>query len=119
MGYQKPTTSSNNSFKKTKALEVLEVMVNTTLGFESSRSYGGSKNVRSASGSGGNEKEKITPISEVDPVLDDICIQGRCISIWHSQRMNVAHDPYSLDLVLQDVHKYQQFITPYLEQRFL
>ncbi|GJV91552.1 hypothetical protein Tco_1539365 [Tanacetum coccineum] len=51
---------------------------------------------------GDNRNKKITPISEVDPMLDNISVQGRCISIWHSHRVNAAHDPYSLDLVLQD-----------------
>ncbi|GKB09412.1 replication protein A 70 kDa DNA-binding subunit B [Tanacetum coccineum] len=73
-----------------------------------SNGYGGSKIVGFVGGSGGNGKDKkITPISEVDPMLNDITIQGRCISIWHSHRMNAAHDPYSLDLVLQDVHEGQ------------
>ncbi|GJV43385.1 hypothetical protein Tco_1427921 [Tanacetum coccineum] len=79
----------------------------TTTGFGSSastRGFGSSKNISSIGGSGGNDKEKkITPISKVDLMLDGISILGRCISIWHSHRMNVAHDPYSLDLVLQDV----------------
>ncbi|GJY44615.1 replication protein A 70 kDa DNA-binding subunit B [Tanacetum coccineum] len=98
MGYQKATPSSTYSLKKNEA----------TRGSGrsgSSQSYWGSKNVGSSGGSGGNEREKkITPISQVDPMLDDICIQARCISIWHSHRMNAAHDPYNLDLVLQDVH---------------
>ena len=52
----------------------------------------------------GNGKElKITPIKEVDPMLDDIAVQGRCISIFHSHKLNAKHDPYSLDLVIQDV----------------
>ena len=52
----------------------------------------------------GNGKElKITPIKEVDPMLDDIAVQGRCISIFHSHKLNAKHDPYNLDLMLQDV----------------
>ncbi|GJS94604.1 replication protein A 70 kDa DNA-binding subunit B [Tanacetum coccineum] len=86
---------SSNSYKKNA----------TVGGFGSSRGHVGSKSMGSAGGSGGNGKEKKTiPISKVDPMLDDISIQGRCISIWHSHRMNAAHDPYSLDLVLQDAH---------------
>ncbi|GJZ36246.1 replication protein A 70 kDa DNA-binding subunit B [Tanacetum coccineum] len=66
----------------------------------------------------GNGKDgKITPISEVDPMLDDISIQGRCISLWHSHRMNVAHDPYSLDLVLQDAHNTR--IHVYIKKEFM
>lgn len=52
--------------------------------------------------SGNVKDKKITPIKDVDPMLDDISVQARCISIWHSHRLNASHDPYSLDLVLQD-----------------
>ncbi|GJY10085.1 replication protein A 70 kDa DNA-binding subunit B [Tanacetum coccineum] len=83
-----------------------------------SNGYGGSKIVGSVGGSGGNYKEKKnTPISEVDPMLNDITIQGRCISIWHSHRLNAAHDPYSLDLVLQDVHNTR--IHVYIKKEFM
>ncbi|GKC22840.1 replication protein A 70 kDa DNA-binding subunit B [Tanacetum coccineum] len=44
----------------------------------------------------------ITMIKDIDPMLDNITIHGRCISLWHSHRMNQAHNPYSLDMVLQD-----------------
>ncbi|GJZ80919.1 replication protein A 70 kDa DNA-binding subunit B, partial [Tanacetum coccineum] len=44
----------------------------------------------------------ITMIKDVDPMLDNITVQGRCISLWHSHRLNEAHNPYSLDMVLQD-----------------
>ncbi|GKE24750.1 replication protein A 70 kDa DNA-binding subunit B, partial [Tanacetum coccineum] len=65
-----------------------------------------------------NDKEKkITPISKVDPMLDGISIQGRCISIWHSHRMNAAYDPYSLDLVLQDVEN--TIIHVYIKKQFM
>nr|GEW53094.1 hypothetical protein [Tanacetum cinerariifolium]GEY26379.1 hypothetical protein [Tanacetum cinerariifolium] len=87
---------SSNSYRKNA----------TVGGFGSSRGHVGSKSMGSAGGSRGNGKEKITPISDVDPMFDDISIQGRCISIWHSHGMNGAHDPYSLDLVLQDAHVY-------------
>nr|GFB57843.1 replication protein A 70 kDa DNA-binding subunit B [Tanacetum cinerariifolium] len=43
-------------------------------------------------------------IKDVDPMLDNITVQGRCISLWHSHRLNEAHNPYSLDMVLQDSH---------------
>nr|GEY49901.1 replication protein A 70 kDa DNA-binding subunit B [Tanacetum cinerariifolium] len=44
----------------------------------------------------------ITMIKDVDPMLDNITVQGRCVSLWHSHRLNEAHNPYSLDMVLQD-----------------
>ncbi|GJS11817.1 hypothetical protein Tco_0368613 [Tanacetum coccineum] len=69
-------------------------------GYGSSKGFGVSG---SSGGSGGEDSnKKITPISEVEPMLDNIAVQRRCISIWHSHRLNAAHDPYSLDLVLQD-----------------
>ncbi|GJZ71533.1 replication protein A 70 kDa DNA-binding subunit B [Tanacetum coccineum] len=102
MGYQKSPTLSSNNYKKkavvggsgsycgSPGIKILEF-----------RGHVGSKSMGSTGGSGGKE---ITPIGEVDSMLDDISIQGKCISIWHSHRMNAAHDPYSLDLVLQDAH---------------
>ncbi|GJU21851.1 replication protein A 70 kDa DNA-binding subunit B [Tanacetum coccineum] len=67
--------------------------------------------------SGDDSNKKITPISEVDPILDNIAIQGRCISIWHSHRLNAAHDPYSLDLVLQDAQNNR--IQVYIKKEFM
>ncbi|GJX25671.1 reverse transcriptase domain-containing protein, partial [Tanacetum coccineum] len=48
------------------------------------------------------DARNITMIKDVDPILDNITVHGRCISLWHSHRMNQAHNPYSLDMVLQD-----------------
>ncbi|GJT61665.1 zinc finger BED domain-containing protein RICESLEEPER 2-like protein [Tanacetum coccineum] len=48
------------------------------------------------------DASNITMIKDVDPILDNITVHGRCISLWHSHRMNHAHNPYSLDMVLQD-----------------
>ncbi|GJT38070.1 replication protein A 70 kDa DNA-binding subunit B [Tanacetum coccineum] len=48
------------------------------------------------------DASNITMIKDVDPMLDNITVHGRCISLWHSHRMNQAHNPYSLDMVLQD-----------------
>nr|GEV67338.1 hypothetical protein [Tanacetum cinerariifolium] len=41
-------------------------------------------------------------IKNVDPMLDNITVQGRCIFLWHSHKNNEAHNPYNLDMVLQD-----------------
>ncbi|GJW31824.1 replication protein A 70 kDa DNA-binding subunit B [Tanacetum coccineum] len=73
-GYQKSPTVASSSF--------------------GSSSYRKDKGVVDAS--------SIIMLKDVDPMLDNITIQGRCISLWHSHRMNEAHNPYSLDLVLQD-----------------
>ena len=48
------------------------------------------------------KNQKITLISDNDPILDNISVQGRCISIWHSHKLNEAHNPCSLDLILLD-----------------
>ncbi|GJQ89676.1 putative PIF1 DNA helicase/replication protein A1-like protein [Tanacetum coccineum] len=81
--------------------------------------YGSSKGfcVSGSSGGGEDSNKKITPISEVDPMLDNIAVQGRCISIWHSHRLNAAHDPYSLDLVLQDAQNNR--IQVYIKKEFM
>ncbi|GJX18897.1 reverse transcriptase domain-containing protein [Tanacetum coccineum] len=44
-------------------------------------------------------------------------VKVRCISIWHLHGMNVAHDPYSLDLVLQDVENTR--IQVYIKKEFM
>ncbi|GJU18788.1 replication protein A 70 kDa DNA-binding subunit B, partial [Tanacetum coccineum] len=80
--------------------------------------YGSSKGFVGSGGAGGEDSnKKITPISEVDPMLDNIAVQGRCISIWHSHRLNAAHDPYSLDLVLQDAQNNR--IQVYIKKEFM
>ncbi|GJY07622.1 replication protein A 70 kDa DNA-binding subunit B, partial [Tanacetum coccineum] len=80
--------------------------------------YGSSKGfVRSGVSGGEDSNKKITPISEVDPMLDNIVVQGTCISIWHSHRLNAAHDPYSLDLVLRDAQNNR--IQVYIKKEFM
>ncbi|GKC42360.1 replication protein A 70 kDa DNA-binding subunit B [Tanacetum coccineum] len=51
------------------------------------------------------DASNITMIKDVDPMLENITVHGRCISLWHSHRLNEAHNPYSLDMVLQDSQK--------------
>ena len=46
---------------------------------------------------------KVTHIKDVNPMINNMAIKGRCISIWHSHKLNEEHDPYSLDCVFQDV----------------
>ncbi|GJS71683.1 replication protein A 70 kDa DNA-binding subunit B [Tanacetum coccineum] len=48
------------------------------------------------------DASNITMIKDVDLVLDNITVHGRCISLLHSHRMNQAHNMYSLDMVIQD-----------------
>ncbi|GKE22569.1 replication protein A 70 kDa DNA-binding subunit B, partial [Tanacetum coccineum] len=73
-GYQKTPTVANSNF--------------------GSSSYRKDKGVVDAS--------NITMIKDVDSILDNITVHGRCISLWHSHKMNHAHNPYSLDMVLRD-----------------
>nr|GEV56582.1 hypothetical protein [Tanacetum cinerariifolium] len=40
----------------------------------------------------------ITMIKDVDPMLENITVQGRCISFGHSHRLNKTHNLYSLDM---------------------
>ncbi|GJU92589.1 replication protein A 70 kDa DNA-binding subunit B [Tanacetum coccineum] len=35
-------------------------------------------------------------------MLENITVHGCCICLWHSYRLNEAHNPYSLDMMLQD-----------------
>ncbi|GJY26198.1 replication protein A 70 kDa DNA-binding subunit B [Tanacetum coccineum] len=73
-GYQKTPTVASSSFE--------------------SSSYRKDKGVVDAS--------NITMIKDVDPMLDNITVHERCISLWHSHRINQAHNPYSIDMVLHD-----------------
>nr|GEX43116.1 hypothetical protein [Tanacetum cinerariifolium] len=41
-------------------------------------------------------------VREYENMKKPVVIAGRCISLWHSHRLNGAHSPYSLDMVLQD-----------------
>lgn len=41
-------------------------------------------------------------IKDINPMNVNMAIKGRCVSVWHSHRLNEEHDPYSLDCVFQD-----------------
>ncbi|PWA56362.1 phosphate transporter [Artemisia annua] len=43
-----------------------------------------------------------TELCDVDPMLDDITVVARCISIWHSHAKGRPNDPWSLDAVFMD-----------------
>ncbi|GJS30543.1 replication protein A 70 kDa DNA-binding subunit B [Tanacetum coccineum] len=88
-----------------KGLEICRERNRTEYYNGGSGGYGGLKGFGGSGSSGGfgdDKNKKITPINDVDPMLDDISVQGRCISIWHLHNMNATRDPYSIDLVLQD-----------------
>ncbi|KAL6513803.1 hypothetical protein OROMI_034502 [Orobanche minor] len=105
MGYQKSPSSSGGSFRKSGI-------------FGGSGGFGGSKGFGGAGGSGGNgQDKKTTPLKEVNPMLDDISVRARCISIWHSHKLNAENDPYSFDIVLQDADNTR--IQVYIKKEFM
>lgn len=48
--------------------------------------------------------DQFTALSKVDPMLDEIKVKGRCISLWHTHPAGKPDQAYSLDMVLQDEH---------------
>nr|GEY21348.1 hypothetical protein [Tanacetum cinerariifolium] len=44
---------------------------------------------------------KFTPIKDISPMVMNMRIRGRVILKWHAHKPNQAHEPYSLELVLQ------------------
>ncbi|GKD71268.1 hypothetical protein Tco_1325358, partial [Tanacetum coccineum] len=56
------------------------------------------------------EKEmelNMTQLCDMDPILDDIKILARCISIWKSHPAGKPNEVWSLDTVLQDPQVFQ------------
>ena len=49
-------------------------------------------------------EQSITLLCDIDPMLDDVKILARCISIWKSHPAGKPHEVWSLDMVLQDEH---------------
>ncbi|GKC30647.1 replication protein A 70 kDa DNA-binding subunit B [Tanacetum coccineum] len=58
-----------------------------------------------------------TMIKDIEPALDNITVQGRVISLWHSHQVNEAHNPYSLDFVFQDLQNSR--IQVYIKKDFM
>ncbi|GJZ03581.1 replication protein A 70 kDa DNA-binding subunit B [Tanacetum coccineum] len=46
----------------------------------------------------------MTQLCDLDPMLDDIKILARCISIWKSHPGEKTNEVWSLNIVLQDPH---------------
>lgn len=46
---------------------------------------------------------EFTALDEIDPMLDNIKIKARCISVWHSHPAGKPNQAYSFDIVLQDM----------------
>ena len=47
-------------------------------------------------------EQDITALCDIDPMLDDIKILARCISIWKSHPKGKPNEVWSLDMILQD-----------------
>lgn len=47
-------------------------------------------------------EQNTTLLCDIDPMLDDIKIVARCISIWKSHPAGKPNEVWSLDMVLQD-----------------
>ncbi|PWA85288.1 replication protein A 70 kDa DNA-binding subunit B [Artemisia annua] len=46
---------------------------------------------------------EFTALDQIDPMLDNIKIKARCISVWHSHPAGKPNQAYSFDIVLQDM----------------
>ncbi|GJY16626.1 replication protein A 70 kDa DNA-binding subunit B [Tanacetum coccineum] len=105
MGYQKTPSLSSNNYKKNIGVggSAMAYQKKPTL---SSNNYKKNVGVGGSGSFGGSSDLLVVQL-----------LMLRCISIWHSHRMNAAHDPYSLDLVLQDVHKTK--IQVYIKKEFM
>ena len=49
-------------------------------------------------------EQNITALCDIDPMLDDIKILARCISVWKSHPKGKPNEIWSLDMILQDPH---------------
>ena len=47
-------------------------------------------------------EHNLTPLCDIDPMLDDIKVVARCISKWKPHTFGKPSDVWSLDFVLQD-----------------
>ncbi|GKA06310.1 replication protein A 70 kDa DNA-binding subunit B, partial [Tanacetum coccineum] len=49
------------------------------------------------------KEQKITPVKDINPMINNMVLNGRCVSVWHSHKLNEEHDPYNLDYVIGTV----------------
>ena len=47
-------------------------------------------------------EQNITQLCDIDPMLDDVKVLVRCISIWKSHPAGKPNEVWSLDMVFQD-----------------
>ncbi|GKA33674.1 hypothetical protein Tco_0720103 [Tanacetum coccineum] len=53
-------------------------------------------------------EQQMTLLCDIDPMMDDVKVLERCISIWKSHAAGKPNQPWGLDVVLQDpeyIHK--------------
>ncbi|GJT67555.1 replication protein A 70 kDa DNA-binding subunit B, partial [Tanacetum coccineum] len=91
------------------------------MGYRKSPNFGsssvGSSSFGSKRGKGVEMPNNVTMIKDIEPMLDNITVQGRVISLWHGHRVNKAHNPYSLDFVFQDLQNSR--IQVYIKKDFM
>nr|GFB22418.1 replication protein A 70 kDa DNA-binding subunit B [Tanacetum cinerariifolium] len=44
----------------------------------------------------------LTQLCEIDPMIDDLKVLARCISLWKSHPAGRPNEVYALDMVFQD-----------------
>ncbi|GKD25513.1 replication protein A 70 kDa DNA-binding subunit B [Tanacetum coccineum] len=44
----------------------------------------------------------VTQLCNIDPMIDDLKVLGRCISLWKSHHVGGSNDVWALDMVFQD-----------------
>ncbi|GKC06136.1 hypothetical protein Tco_0997746 [Tanacetum coccineum] len=47
----------------------------------------------------------MTQLCDIDPMLDDLKVLARCISLWKSHPVARPNEVWALDMVLQDLHE--------------
>ncbi|GJZ37070.1 replication protein A 70 kDa DNA-binding subunit B, partial [Tanacetum coccineum] len=48
-------------------------------------------------------EQQMTFLCDIDPMMDDVKVLARCISIWKSHAAGKPNQPWGLDVVLQDL----------------
>ncbi|GJU61125.1 replication protein A 70 kDa DNA-binding subunit B [Tanacetum coccineum] len=100
-GYQKESKSHQKENKARTTINKSHQKGNKSLPTESMSS---SKKKTLKHSQAMQPSNKITPIKDLSPMVCNMSIKGRVISIWHAHKLNQARDPYSLECVLQDEH---------------
>nr|GEV12952.1 replication protein A 70 kDa DNA-binding subunit B [Tanacetum cinerariifolium] len=51
----------------------------------------------------------LTQLCDIDPMIDDLKVFARCISLWKSHPAGRPNEVYALDMVFQDAHVQMDF----------